>query len=101
MNVREQMDYIDKLAYVGDGKFNTLVQINDIKQSFGAFRYQVAPVLGKGSKWVEYLTVIDGDELIKEHWNNFSYGVDVVCERVYDLQEKAKAEKEKAKKEGK
>ncbi len=81
MNVREQMDYIDKLAYVGDGKFNTLVQIKDIKQSYGAIRYQVAPVLGKGSKWVEYLTVIDGDELIKEHWNNFSYGVDVVCEK--------------------
>ena len=45
---------IGELAYIGDEKFSTLVKIKDIKFSYGVIYYQVTPVLGKGSKWVDY-----------------------------------------------
>lgn len=52
--------YVGKEAYVKVGTMEVNVLITDIKSAYGTVRYQVSPVNGYGSTWVQEVRLIEG-----------------------------------------
>jgi hypothetical protein len=45
--------YVGQKGWIKLGLLTVDVNITDVKQAYGKTRYQVEPVSGKGSAWVE------------------------------------------------
>jgi hypothetical protein len=53
MTTVETMQLIGKQSTIFIGGLNIDVIVKDVKQAYGKTRYQVEPVAGRGSVWVE------------------------------------------------
>lgn len=49
--------YMGKKALVSLGELEVEVKITDVKNSYGKDRFLITPVAGKGSVWVESVTL--------------------------------------------
>jgi hypothetical protein len=57
MTTVETMQLIGMQGTIFVGGLNVDVTIKDIKQAYGKTRYQVEPVAGRGSVWVESISL--------------------------------------------
>lgn len=55
----EVQKYVGKRALVGLGGLSVIVTITDIKNSYGKLRFNITPVSGSGSVWVETVHLIE------------------------------------------
>jgi hypothetical protein len=53
MNTLELGKLVGQTGWLDEGLLQFEVRINDVKQAYGHTRYNVTPVSGKGSKWVD------------------------------------------------
>jgi hypothetical protein len=59
MTTVEFMQFLGKEAYIRvDGGIEVIVKITDIKSSYGKIRYNVEPKAGRGSMWVEQISLL-------------------------------------------
>ncbi len=57
IHVRESSKYVGKEGVICIGKMCFDVKITDIKMAYGNTRFQVTPIAGEGSVWVEKVTL--------------------------------------------
>lgn len=50
--------YLGKEVYLTHGKCRIVCTVHEVKTSYGKSRFLVAPLWGKGSTWVEKVTLI-------------------------------------------
>lgn len=54
MSAKELVKMIGRTGYIaGRGDLCITVRIVDVKTSYGAVRYQVEPIAGRGSAWID------------------------------------------------
>ena len=58
MSVKELAQIIGKETSIYIGGLTVYVRVTDVKMSYGRVRYQVSPLLGAGSIWVESISEV-------------------------------------------
>lgn len=58
-HMKDKFSKIGKKGYVFAGGMEVLVTVTDYKNSYGRDRWQVEPVSGNGSVWIESIKFID------------------------------------------
>ncbi len=58
-NMKELLQNIGKEAEIFIGGLNVLVKIDDVKKSYGHDRFLVTPIAGRGSVWVEAVSLVN------------------------------------------
>lgn len=54
MSAKELVKMVGRTGYIaGRGDLDITVRIVDVKTSYGAVRYQVEPIAGRGSAWID------------------------------------------------
>jgi hypothetical protein len=62
MTVKEASEVIGRTFEVRAGEFGVLATVQDVKVSFGKIRFQVSPLAGSGSAWIEVDRIIGWQE---------------------------------------
>lgn len=61
MTAQEAISILNSYATINQGGLTVNVRITDVKQSYGVIRYQVTPISGFGSIWVDATRVNLGE----------------------------------------
>lgn len=57
--MKELLQNIGKEAEISVGGLTVLVTIDDVKKSYGHDRFLVTPIAGRGSVWVEAVSLVN------------------------------------------